>query len=58
MVTVLAAGANRVLVALACSDCKRRNYHTSKNKKNTTGRLELKKYCRWCRGHKVHRETR
>ncbi len=58
MVAVVASGTNRVLVALACSDCKRRNYHTSKNKKNTTGRLELKKYCRWCRGHKVHRETR
>lgn len=54
----MAAGTNRVLVTLACADCKRRNYHTSKNKKNTSARLELKKYCRWCRGHRVHREAR
>ena len=54
----MAAGQNRVLVTLACSECKRRNYHTQKNKRNTTARLELKKYCRWCRGHRVHRESR
>ncbi len=54
----MAANSNRVLVTLACADCKRRNYHTAKNKKNTAGRLELKKFCRWCRGHRIHRETR
>lgn len=54
----MAASANRVLVTLACTECKRRNYHTQKNKKNTTGRLELRKYCRWCRSHQVHREAR
>jgi large subunit ribosomal protein L33 len=54
----VAAQSNRVLVTLACNECKRRNYHTSKNKKNTSGRLELRKYCRWCRTHTVHRETR
>jgi large subunit ribosomal protein L33 len=54
----LAASSNRVLVTLACSECKRRNYHTEKNKKNTPGRLELRKYCPFCRGHRVHRETR
>lgn len=54
----VAASANRVLVTLACTECKRRNYHTQKNKKNTTGRLELRKYCRWCRSHQVHREAR
>ena len=31
---------------------------TVKNKKNTTGRVELKKFCPWCRTHTVHRETR
>jgi len=25
---------------------------------NDRDRLELKKYCRWCRRHTVHRETR
>jgi len=48
----------RVKVLLACTECKRRNYSTMKNKKNTTGRLELKKYCPFDRKHTVHRETK
>ena len=47
----------RVNILLACTECKRRNYATVKNKKNTTGRVELKKFCPWCRTHTVHRET-
>lgn len=49
---------NRVIVTLACTECKRRNYTTTKNKKNDPNRLELKKFCPWCRSHTVHRETR
>jgi large subunit ribosomal protein L33 len=45
-------------LTLACTECKRRNYVTTKNKTNTQDRLELKKYCRWCHSHTVHRETR
>ena len=48
----------RTLVTLACTDCKRRNYTTKKNKQNTPDRMELKKYCKWCRQHTLHRETR
>jgi len=48
----------RINIQLACTECKRRNYVTDKNKKNTTGRLELKKYCPWDKKHTVHRETR
>ena len=48
----------RVNILLACTQCKRRNYATVKNKKNTTARIELKKYCPWCRTHTAHRETR
>ena len=48
----------RNIVTLACTDCKRRNYNTTKNKRTTTDRLEFKKYCRWCRRHTSHRETR
>ena len=48
----------RVNILLACTECKRRNYATVKNKKNTTGRVELKKFCPWCRTHTVHRDTR
>jgi len=35
-------------VILACGQCKRRNYTTKKNKKNTPDKLEFKKYCRFC----------
>jgi large subunit ribosomal protein L33 len=45
-------------VTLACSVCKQRNYDTMKNKKNSPDRLEMKKYCRFCRKHTEHRETR
>ena len=48
----------RDIISLACTDCKRRNYSTTKNKRTTTGKLELKKYCRWCRTHTVHRESK
>jgi large subunit ribosomal protein L33 len=29
-----------------------------KNKKNTTGRIELKKYCPWDKKHTVHKESK
>ena len=45
-------------ITLACEDCKRRNYVTTKNKSNTTDRLQLSKFCPWCRQHTAHRETR
>ena len=48
----------RTLVTLACTECKRRNYTTKKNKQNNPGRLEFNKYCKWCGKHTVHRETR
>ena len=35
----------RTLVTLACTECKRRNYTTDKNKSNNPDRMELKKYC-------------
>lgn len=48
----------RVNITLACSECKNRNYATSKNKKNTPDRLEIKKYCRFCKAETVHKETK
>ena len=54
----MAAKAARANVVLACTECKQRNYNTKKNRKNTAERLELKKYCRFCRKHTVHRETK
>jgi large subunit ribosomal protein L33 len=49
---------NRPKITLACETCKRRNYNTVKNRVNDRDRIELKKYCRWCRSHTLHRETR
>ena len=45
-------------ITLACNDCKNRNYRTTKNKKNNPERLEIRKYCKFCRAETVHRETR
>jgi large subunit ribosomal protein L33 len=49
---------NRIVITLACTECKSRNYVTEKNKKNTTDRLTLNKYCPRCRVHREHRETK
>ncbi|MBI5197498.1 MAG: 50S ribosomal protein L33 [Nitrospirae bacterium] len=48
----------RDIVTLACTDCKERNYTTSKNKRTTTDKLEMKKYCPSCRKHTGHKETK
>ena len=52
------ASDKRVMVTLECQTCKRRNYNTNKNKVNNRERIELKKYCRFCRSHVDHKETR
>ena len=46
----------RDIVQLVCSECKRKNYTTTKNKKRTTGKLEFKKYCSFDRRHTLHKE--
>lgn len=46
----------RVIVGLDCSECKRKNYSTTKNKTKTPDKLEFKKYCKFCRKHTPHRE--
>ncbi len=48
----------RDIIILACGECKRRNYNTTKNKKRTTERLELRKFCPFCRTHTPHKETK
>ena len=45
-------------VTLACTECKRRNYVTTKNKRTTPDRIELKKYCRFERKRTVHKEVK
>ena len=48
----------RELAILACTDCKRRNYVTTRNKRTTTNRLEITKYCSAERKRTLHRETK
>ena len=48
----------RNAVTLACTECKQRNYQTNKNKKNDPDRLEFNKYCKFCKKHTVHKETK
>jgi large subunit ribosomal protein L33 len=46
------------LIKLECTGCKRVNYFSTKNKKTLKNRLELKKFCRWCKKHVLHKETK
>ena len=54
----MAAKGAREPIILACSDCKRRTYTTSKNKKNNTDRLEITKYCKFCGKRTTQKETK
>ena len=45
-------------IALACTECNRKNYTTEKNRRNIQGKLELNKYCPFDRKHTLHRETK
>ena len=48
----------RTRITLACTECKQRNYNTMKDKKEHPERLETKKYCKFCRKHTLHKETK
>jgi len=43
-------------IALQCSECKRRNYTTTKNRRNIQEKLEFRKYCPFERKHTIHKE--
>ena len=45
-------------ITFQCTECKRKNYTGMKNKKKTTERLELSKFCPFCRKHTAHKETK
>ncbi|MDD5341465.1 MAG: 50S ribosomal protein L33 [Patescibacteria group bacterium] len=46
------------LIKLECTVCKKTNYHTYKNKKTLKERLHLNKYCKHCKKHTEHKETK
>jgi large subunit ribosomal protein L33 len=48
----------RVKITLECTDCKQRNYDMMKDKKAHPERMETKKYCRFCKKHTNHKETK
>jgi large subunit ribosomal protein L33 len=60
----MAKALNRVQVIMECTECRKSDkpgvsrYVTIKNKRNTTGRVELKKYCKYERKHTLHKEIK
>lgn len=48
----------RTRITLACTECKQRNYSTTKDKKTMPDRMEIKKYCKFCKAHTLHKETK
>ena len=48
----------RTRITLACTECKQRNYNMTKDKKTHPDRMETKKYCRFCKTHTLHKETK
>lgn len=48
----------RVKITLACTECKQRNYNMTKDKKTHPDRMETKKYCKFCKSHTMHKETK
>lgn len=48
----------REIITLQCTECKSRNYTSTKNKKSMSERLELKKFCPRCRKHQAHKEIK
>ena len=49
---------NRVIIGFQCTECKRRNYTNTKNKKKTPKKLNFNKYCPFCKKHTSHNETK
>jgi len=48
----------RTIILFQCTECKNKNYSSMKNKKNTTEKIELSKFCKHCRKHTPHKETK
>jgi len=45
-------------VQMECVECKNRNYSIFRDTRGNVERLELKKYCRFCRKHTLHKQRR
>jgi large subunit ribosomal protein L33 len=45
-------------IVLQCTECKRKNYTGTRDKRKRPERLELKKFCRFDRKHTLHKEIK
>lgn len=52
------AKTKRNKVTLACTECKNRNYETSKNTQEHPDKLEMQKFCPHCKKRTAHKETK
>ncbi len=43
---------------LVCTECKHRNYTIRRRKDKKGTKLQLRKYCKYCRKHTLHKESR
>jgi large subunit ribosomal protein L33 len=48
----------REIITFQCGECKNKNYTSTKNKKTKTERLEMRKFCPFCRKHQSHKEIK
>ena len=48
----------REMITMQCTECKEKNYTSTKNKKTTPDRIEMKKFCPRCRKHQPHKEIK
>jgi len=46
------------MIKLECTECKRVNYNSHKNKKTIKERLAISKFCKACGKHTAHKETK
>ncbi|MBD3208761.1 MAG: 50S ribosomal protein L33 [Candidatus Nealsonbacteria bacterium] len=48
----------KIYAKMQCTECDRVNYLTRKSKQFLQEKLELKKYCKWCKKHTLHKEKK
>ncbi len=48
----------REQIILECTVCKQRNYLTTRDKRKTPEKYEMKKYCKFDRKHTPHKESK
>lgn len=57
----------RITITLECTECRENSdkrskgvsrYLTTKNRRNTSNKLEISKYCRYCNKHTIHKEIK